>query len=101
MSMGLNSTRQPMSVSAVGGFLNLREFQLVDWRFSKLELPSTAGHLVHHLLPAAIPSAAFCFSPSYFTGHAQTFITDSDESLVVISVVLGSDFFSVLRKGPS
>ena len=50
MSIERNSTLQPMSVSAVGGFLNLREFQFVDYRFSKWELPSIGGHLVHHLV---------------------------------------------------
>jgi hypothetical protein len=54
MSIGLNSTRQPISVSSVGGFLNLREFQFVDYRFSKCELPSTGGHFVHQ--PVETPS---------------------------------------------
>lgn len=35
MSIGRNSTRQPISVSSVGGFLKRREFQLVDCKFSK------------------------------------------------------------------
>lgn len=49
-----------MSESSVGGFLNLREFQLVDCRFSKCELPSIGGHLVHHFVqtPALISHLA-------------------------------------------
>ena len=35
MSSGLNSTLQPMSLSIPGGTLNLKLFQLVDYRFSK------------------------------------------------------------------
>lgn len=45
MSIGRNSTRQPMLVSSVGGFLNLKLFQFVDCKFSKCELPSMGGHL--------------------------------------------------------
>jgi hypothetical protein len=47
MSIGLNSTLQPISLSAEGGFLNLKEFQLVDYKFSKCECPSIGGHFVH------------------------------------------------------
>ena len=34
-----------MLESSLGGFLNRREFQLVDWMFSKCELPPIGGHL--------------------------------------------------------
>ena len=47
MSIGLNSTLQPISLSAEGGFLNLKEFQFVDYKFSKCECPSIGGHFVH------------------------------------------------------
>ena len=51
ISIGRNSTLQPISESAVGGFLNLREFQLVDYKFSKCELPSTIGSSNSSLVP--------------------------------------------------
>lgn len=35
MSRGRNSTLQPILDSAEGGFLNLKEFQFVDYKFSK------------------------------------------------------------------
>ena len=48
MSIGLNSTRHPISVvSSVGGGLNLSEFQFVDCKFSKWEFPSMGGIFVH------------------------------------------------------
>jgi len=48
ISIGLNSTLQPISeVSKVGGGLNLREFQFVDYKFSKCECPSIGGIFVH------------------------------------------------------
>ena len=81
MSMGRNSTLQPISVSTEGGFLNLREFQFVDCKFSKWETPSMGGHFTHHLV--LIPALTWQKWPQL--AHAES----SDPS------TLSLDFLSI------
>lgn len=56
ISSGRNSTLQPISESVDGGLLNLNEFQLVDWRFSKWLTSFDGGTLDHHPPHVETPS---------------------------------------------
>ena len=58
ISIGRNSTLQPISEDSEGGGLNLRLFQFVDYKFSKCELPSRGGHLRNQ----AVQTPARCLS---------------------------------------
>lgn len=85
MSIGLNSTLQPISLSAEGGLLNRKEFQLVDYRFSKWECPSIGGHLVHQ--PVETPSLStgelFVFSVDSDLLSSKSFCSSSDYSFLL------------------
>ena len=80
ISIGRNSTRQPMLESSVGGFLNLREFQLVDWRFSKCEFPSIGGHLRNQAVqipPKCLSSTPFRIEEQEVTSSLFELDTES------------------------